>query len=398
MRVVELSKAVSWALRAHPARSLSLVLSLGAGIAAAVFVSTIISGFGREIDRLAFGTYASALVVRENLFVKDRYGPPRLSESEVLAQELTDIEAVAGWSTGRSATVSGSESISFEIFGVWGRYEDELDTPFVSGRYITRDEALTGARVCLLGADLAAKLERLGVDDDLSVNGINCRVVGILGEPNSRPAARYLGAVIAPLGAVERYFSRRDDRVPGSVDRITLFFPANTDMLDAEMRTDLALRRVRGVPLTRPSPFIYGDPSTTLKQQRDQQAMLNRLLIVVAALSVIASLVGFAAISAAAIASRRRELALRLAVGATEVDLQIQILTETIVAGAIASLGGLAVGLGVAYGASRFWSWPFAPNLGVAGVAIGLGIVVGAVTGWLLARRLATLSPSIAAR
>lgn len=388
-----------WGVRSRPLRSGALVLALAAGVAAAVFVGAVVAGFGREIDRLAFGSYARALVVRENIFVDDRYGPPRLSDLVRLENDLDNLDAHVAWKMGRAQTQVRSEAVVFSVYGVRGRFEDEVDSPIVAGRTLTAEETRGADRICLVGAETAERLKRSRlVGSRLRIEGVDCEIVGVLGEPRSRPASRFVDAVLMPLAAAERHFIRDTDLGPGEVDSLTLFMPPGSDMSRVEMQVDRLLRKDRGAPLSRPSPFTYGVPTASFKQLSQQRDMIARLLSAVAALSIFASVLAFAAISAATISSRRREIALRMSMGASRTDIELQIVTEALIVGAVGSAVGLVIGLSLAYGLSQTWSWPFAPSPFLAALAVLLGIGTGLAVGFTLARQAASLSPSIAAR
>lgn len=399
MRRADVLAAAWWGAASRPARTWALVLSMGAGVAAAVFVGTVISGFGREIDRLAFGAYARALVVRENVLVVDRHRPPNLDDLARLDADLPGIVGSAAWKTGRAQTYAPGETIVFTVHGAMGDYEAELDSPLAAGRMLTAEELRGYARVCIIGAETAFQLgPRSLVGSRLRIEGMDCEIVGVLGEPRSRPAARYAEAVIAPFHTAERYFIRDTPLGPGEADSLTVFMPPGADMALTEMRADRLLRRIRGAPLSRPSPFSYGLPSATVKQIEEQRDMLARLLGALAALSILTSLIAFGAISAAAMTSRRREIALRMAMGASSPDVQAQITTECLLVGTVGGALGLVWGLVMAGAASALWSWPFAPNAPVAAMALVLGAGTGLAVGVALARRAAKLPPSLAAR
>ena len=209
MKLRDVLTAAIWGAASRPVRTASLFLSLGAGVAAAVFVGTVISGFGREIDRLAFGAYARALVVRENILVIDRHRPPNLDDLARLESDLAGLDAVAAWKVGRAQSFIGGQSVAFSVYGAWGRYEEELDSALAEGRMLTSDEIRGYERLCLVGAETAEQLHRPRlVGSRLRIDGVDCEVVGVLGEPRSRPAARFTDAVIAPFHTAERYFIR----------------------------------------------------------------------------------------------------------------------------------------------------------------------------------------------
>lgn len=399
MKASDVLASALWAVKSRPFRTGALLLSLAAGVAAAVFVGAVISGFGREIDRLAFGTYARALIVRENVLIQDRYGPPDVGDQARLEAGLDGFESSAAWKSGRAQSYRDGETIEFTVFGVSGDYHHELDTPLAAGRLLTNEETTGFGRACLIGAETAIQLETAGeVGDRLRINGVDCEIVGVLGEPNSRPAARYAEAVIAPFRTTERYFLDGDYLGPGEASWITLIMAPGTDMARTEMRADLLLRKQRGASLSRASPFSYGDASASLDQMTEQRAMLSRLLGTLAALTILTSLIAFAAIGAAAMASRQREIALRLAMGAADSDIHRQVVLEALLVGGAGGAVGLVAGLALGRTAAALWNWPFAPSAAIAATAIGLGLLVGLGVGVMLARRAAALPPSLAAR
>lgn len=400
MTVSDWVKLVFWGVGSRPARTAALVVSLAVGVAAAVFVTGIVGGFAEEIDRIAFGAHRQMLIVRTNALVPDRLGGPRLAEAEILRVRLPGVQDVALWKDGEAAFHAQGRTSTVTLFGVRGAFEAELDTPVVQGRNLTSEETAGFARVCLAGVEFATEFpDQVRVGARIRINGGECEIVGVLGEPASRPAARFAMGVVTPLGAAERFFLSEADRgAPGEVDRIGLLMTPNVDMADAEMRADLLLRRLRGAALSRPSPFLFGDPNASLSQMVEQQRMLARLMAVLASLTVSASLVAFASISAAAMTSRRREIAIRLALGATPRDIQVQVFLEAVVVGALGGVTGLIAGLAIGRAASAIWGWAFVSEWPLAFGAVGLGLVVGSFTGALFAWRSSRLPPALAAR
>lgn len=399
MNVVDLMSSAVWGARSRPARTASVLLSLASGVAAVVFVSAIIAGFGKQIERLSFGAYSRALVVRENLLVQDRHGPPSLADTQALASEIAGVDGTAVWRTGRATTRVRNEMLSLSVFGVDGDYLPELDTPLAAGRWLTSEETAGYSRVCLLGLEAAEKLQGGGqVGKSIRLNGVDCEIVGILGEPRSRPANRYLESAVAPFRAAERHLLDDDRTSPGDAEWITVLMEPGSDLRKTEMAADRLLRKRRGAPLSDPSPFTFGDGSGAARDMDEQRDLVARLLAVVATLTLAASLTAFGGISVAAVASRRREIALRMAMGASDLDVAGQILLEHAGLGLAGGVLGLLVGLGVGRAAAEVWTWPFAPELWIGGAAVCLGLVVGLTVGGFLAYRVAKLPPALAAR
>lgn len=399
-------RSAVWGLASRPLRSLSLLLSLASAVACVVFSASVLGGFSERLERLAFGDYATTLVVRANGLVPSRRGPPSLDDRTRLLQELEDVEGSAAWVETSVPLRGQSETRIVPVFGTLGDYRRELDADLVEGRWLTEAEVTGLFRVCLIGAGLAAYLgqeERSVLGEEISLGGPRCEVVGVLDYANTRPAGRFNPAAITPFLSARRYFDARPEtetRTTGPRDATWLsFFMAKTvDMQDVRFQADRLLRRAAGVPLSRESPYSYDDPGADILEQVRQRESLSRLLWTITGAALIASLIGYAGITLASTASRRREIALRLAMGADARQILAQIATEHALTGAVASLAGLALGMIGAAMASRLWEWPIRLGWQSATLSVVLGWALGLGLGLLVARQLAGVAPSLAAR
>lgn len=404
MRIIlhwhDLLRFCVWGLLSRPARTSALVVCLATGVTAAVFVGVVISGFSQQIDRLAFGAYSRALIVRENGLIIDRYGPPTLDDRRKIEREVVEIQSSAAWISGRVPFHRDGELREFRVYGVAGDFEPELDSPIVAGRSLTVAETASASRVCLLGAEVSLMMGGAvqALNQSVRLNGMDCLVVGVLGEPRSRPAASYAEGIIAPFAAAQRYFITEDAYGPAQAERLT-FFVKEPDRLQAsQFSIDRMLRKEYGVPQSRPSPFVYGDRNVSLDQMLEQRRMLSRLLMTLASLSIATSLIAFGTLSVASMIARRREIAVRMTLGAFDTDIQLQMMLENVCTGVLG--GGLGVVLGVVLGylASQLWTWPFAIDFSLAAVIFTLAASTGLLSGLWAANRVARMSPSLAAK
>ena len=95
-----------WGVTARPWRSVALVTSLAVAVACVTFSASVLGGFSKQMERLAFGDYGRALVVRANPFAPSRHGPPTLNDRTVLLETLEGVQSSAAW-------VEGVASIRF---------------------------------------------------------------------------------------------------------------------------------------------------------------------------------------------------------------------------------------------------------------------------------------------
>lgn len=401
MKMADVFSESIWGLASRPARTFATLIALAISIATVALIAGVLSGFELRIEQLSFGAYGRSLVIRENVFVTDNVGSPRLSDIERLRAAVPGVESVAAWRIVYAADISaGREHGQAEVFGAHGDFRREASAPLAEGRLITLDEAESVRRLCVLGDQAARRFfpEGGALNEIVRINGISCTVIGVLGEPHNRVAERYAGGIITTFGAATRYFSLNTDMSPDEATQITLVLNDGRYLERAQMWADRTLRRRYGVPFSQASPFVYADPSASVRSLQQQRELVARLLFVIAGVGLISGLIGYGSAVAAAAAERRREVALRRTLGASKGDIMLQFLTENAVLGVLGgALGGvLALVIGVA--ASRAWNWPIDFEPAVFGASALIGLVCGLVFGALPARRAASAPPAGAVR
>lgn len=380
------------------------MVSLATAVGCVAFSASILGGFSQQMERLAFGDYARTLVVRLNPLVTSRAGPPSLDDLSLLSRELTGVETSAAWAQSAVAVRVGADTRTVPVFGALGDYRRELDADLVAGRWIDEREAAGLARVCLVGANLAAFLgEEDLIGREVSLGGPRCEVVGILDYARSRPSARFNDAAIAPFLVTRRYFATAgltEAQQPGGrdADWLSLFMAPRSNMREARYQADRLLRRSAGVPLSRESPYSYDDPGALIAEQAAQKSVLEKLLWTITGAALLTSLIGYGGIAFAATAARRREVALRMAMGATPANILAQILLEHLIVAMTASVAGLGLGVATAIAASQIWDWPVVLNWTAGVGSIGLGCLLGGTLGGLAARSAARTPPALAAK
>src|SRR5262249_11639193 len=123
---------------------------------------------------------------------------------------------------------------------------------------------------------------------------------------------------------------------------------------------------------------------------------LSALLIGIAAVSLVVGGIGVMNIMLVSVTERTREIGIRMAIGAREVDIMAQFLLEAL---ALATLGGL-VGTALGYGAilalGATLGWPMRLNPASLLTALGVSTSIGLVFGFFPARRAARMDPVLA--
>jgi putative ABC transport system permease protein len=147
-----------------------------------------------------------------------------------------------------------------------------------------------------------------------------------------------------------------------------------------------------------PDDFMILNP-TELAQAREQTlAVMELLLAAIASISLLIGGIGIMNIMLVSVTERTREIGIRMAVGATEQDVQRQFLSEAVI---ISMFGG---GIGVTFGylgsfaISAMLQWPTLIPISAVGISVLFSALVGIFFGYYPARKAASLDPIEALR
>lgn len=269
--------------------------------------------------------------------------------------------------------------------GVLGDYFETLQIPLVAGRRITADDHRRRSRVVMVNRSLAERLWPAG------------HAVGSRLRFYAFPDSTW--EVIGVAGDVKT--EALDARVPS-----TIYYSAITGQ-DHRLSLTLAtagppeeLTSILQTILARLDPNVPGYSVATMREYVDRSPAVaaRQLTLVViatfAGLALLLALVGLYGTLAFGVAQRRRELGVRLALGAT----RGQVVRAVLVEGARLTVAGLGLGLalalvgGRALGGLLYSVRPDDPAtyLGVAGLLGATGLAAG----WIPARQAARVDPA----
>jgi putative ABC transport system permease protein len=142
--------------------------------------------------------------------------------------------------------------------------------------------------------------------------------------------------------------------------------------------------------------FTVSEQSELLGTFNQIFTVINSILIAIASISLIVGGIGIMNIMYATVTERTKEIGIRRAVGATERDILIQFLSESVILATLGGLLGLALAAGVVLIIRIFF--PASINLLSVIVSLGISSVIGIFFGVFPARRAAKLPPNEAIR
>ena len=131
----------------------------------------------------------------------------------------------------------------------------------------------------------------------------------------------------------------------------------------------------------------------------DQQSQLfTTLLFWIASVSLVVGGIGIMNIMLVSVTERTREIGIRMAIGATESDVQKQFLTEAIVLSLTGGIIGVFAGLATSYIINQTLQWQVSVSPQAIAAAVIFSMAMGIFFGYYPARKAARLDPIEALR
>jgi putative ABC transport system permease protein len=129
-----------------------------------------------------------------------------------------------------------------------------------------------------------------------------------------------------------------------------------------------------------------------------QMRVYGLLLLAIGTVSLIVGGVGVMNVMLMSVMERRREIGVRLAIGARGRDIAIMFITESLLLSALGSTIGIFLGTAAGWIFAKLSSWQFEPAVTALPLGVGMAIAVGLFFGLYPALRAAKLDPIHALR
>jgi putative ABC transport system permease protein len=357
------------------------LLGIAAGCAALVALMNIGHSASQHVRQMFQGLGSELLVV--SLEARDE-GPGLMQLA--LAGLPPGIRAAAPLAVSVATVRFNAVNVEAMIAASTSQLIEVLDLRVARGRLLSRHD--DPARHVLLGASLANQL-RASSGDRLQLGSYVFDVIGVLAPRGFNPVlpVNFDDVVLMPLAGV-----RRLDPVPEVAALMALGQDAATLPLPAEALTQYLQAR-----LPRHDVDVQL-PRQMLQSMAAQSTMMTWMLAGTAAIALLLGGVGVMSVMVMNVLQRRREIGVRLALGARGRDIAWLFLLEALLLSVAGAVLGVLLGLGAAWLFALASGWRFALDAGSLPVSIGISLMLGLVFGLQPALVAARLQPVVALR
>jgi putative ABC transport system permease protein len=318
------------------------------------------------------------------------------SDADALVSEVPEIIMVSPESDTNAQVVNGNENWATRVQGVGPDYFEIRNWPVDSGGPFTKHDVDAAADVCVIGSSTAQRL--FGNDDPV---GKTIRVkslpVTIIGELKTKGQSTFGqdqdDVIMMPYTTVMKKLSGVNwlQTIDASVD-------SKEDETTATSRIESLLRQRHRLRTDEDDDFSIRSPDEIAQTVGQISLILTILLGSVAGISLLVGGIGIMNIMLVSVTERTREIGIRLAVGATESDVQRQFLSEAMVLSSIGGAIGVLLGVVASILVCDIMAWPTVVSPWSVVGAVGFSAAVGIFFGYYPARKASRLDPIEALR
>lgn len=391
--VRRLMEALPMALRsmiAHRTRTALTMLGIIVGIAAVVAVVGLGEGGQRMVLNEINGLGASTI----SIFPGKDWGDENAAKIKSLV--IADAEALGSQPYVDSVTPSvsatgkaqfGNISVDATINGVGDNYFRVVQRKIVQGSFFDpRSQAMGLQQVVIDDNTKQALFKNMAnpVGQVIVVSQVPVVVIGVAAKTTGGMGGDKRLQIYMPYTSL---FTRISGA--GSLNEITLRVSDNVDTQAAEKAIVALLERRHGT-----KDFFIFNSDQMRKTIENTTKILSLLMSSIAAIALVVGGIGVMNIMLVSVTERTKEIGLRMAVGARQIDIMLQFLIEAsavTVTGAIVGVG-LALTIGAVF-APVGSSFPMIVSVNAIMVACITAVIVGLTFGFLPARKAARLNP-----
>lgn len=391
-------------IRRNLTRAFLTVLGVIIGVASVVSLVTLGNGATASIQMQVASLGDNLLMVRPGAAYGARAAPagvPLFSESDALAirEQVGGVAAVAPIRTAVLSTVTPQNARYTTVSGTTSEFFTINRWILSDGRLFSDTDQRTGAAVCVLGdtvrKDLFGNLDPVGAR--IRIGSVSCEVIGVLAPKGSvLGMADQNDLIVVPLATIQRRLAGRAS--VRNVNQINISARNSNDLPSVIADVSLLLRQRRNLQSNQDDNFNIFDTRQIAAQLGSTTMILTMLMGAVAAVSLIVGGIGIMNIMLVSVTERTREIGIRLSIGATAHEVQLQFLIEAVTLSCVGGIIGIVFSFGFCAGLCHLLQVPFLLNPQINVIAFAFSAVVGIAFGFAPARRAAALDPIAALR
>ncbi len=372
-----------------------MMLAPAIGIGSLILVMAMGAGTRKKMMKRVnnIGTYAIMVIAGDSKLPPDMgVTTMTLADAKALEEHLPEASLIApGFMMGGKEMSHEGKYTRAAVFGVTDLWSEAWRWPVTKGKFITQEDVDGVKRVAVIGLTVVKEL--FGNEDPIGktirIGRVNLTVKGVM----RRRGICAMGSdmdnrVFVPLTTARKRLSRAQH-----INMIRIVVDKKVSMKKMAQKIKSLMRKRHHIKSHELDDFGVVTPSSLMKVSKKVSSLLSKLLLAIAIIALFGGALVVMMIMVSSVSSRKAEIGLRRAIGATKGDILRHFLFEAIFA---TLLGGI---VGILLGLAGIWALPLMTKTTMALswlpflLSFALAMFLGLLAGVYPAMKAAEISP-----
>ncbi len=319
-----------------------------------------------------------------------------VADGEAIMKQVPLLKSISPQVDARAPVVYGNRNWSTQYRGVAPEFFQIKRWVVAAGAPFTHADVERADEVCVIGDTVRAQLFEAEdpVGKVIRLGSIPCKVAGVLAPKGQAGFGQDQDdTVLLPYTTAQKKLKGITwvDDLMGSAVSFEAIDPA-IEQITAILRERHHIRPGQD------DDFNVRRPTEWMQARVSASQTFSLLLVAIASVSLLVGGIGIMNVMLVSVTERTREIGVRMAVGATEQNVQLQFLGEAIILSLFGGVIGIAAGMAGSVLLGRVLDWPMAVPPQAIGVAALFAVAVGLFFGYYPARKASQLDPIEALR
>jgi putative ABC transport system permease protein len=314
-----------------------------------------------------------------------------LGDFRAVLDQVPGIKSGSPNVDGHIQVVSGSANWGTQFRGVSPDYFEIRKWNIALGAPFIEDDVEQASTVCVIGETIAANLFGTAnpVGEVIRVQGVPFKVLGVMQAKGfSTTGQDQDDFLVMPITTAQKRITGQD-----WLDDIYFSAARREDIPEAARRIVALVRERHHLRPGEDDDFNIRTPEEIIRAQLAAANVFTLLLGSAASLSLLVGGLGIMNIMMVSVTERTREIGIRMAIGATDRDIQMQFLSEAVVMSLIGGALGVAAGIAGSLVLRGTLHWQMQLSLNIMFIAALFSAGIGIFFGYYPARKAAQLDP-----
>ncbi len=403
MDILSIIRIAFRALARNKMRSALTMLGIIIGVAAVIAMVGVGQGARKQVaDQIAaMGSnmlfVGSGTVTRGGMHMG--WGATKtlvVDDVAAIMRECPSVKQAAPGSGSSAQVVFGNDNWFTQLTGTDPSYFEVRTWDVTNGDRFTQSDVERAANVAVIGETVRKNI--FGAVDPVGqiirIKNLPFRVVGVL-EPKGQGA---MGndqddLVVIPITTLQK-------KITGEtwLRFIMVSAVSKEATFAAQKQIEVLLRDRHKIREGTDDDFVVRNLADLAEAADETQKTLTLLLASTAGVALVVGGIGIMNIMLVSVTERTREIGIRMAIGATDTDVQSQFLTEAVALSCMGGIVGILAGVGVSILITNMAGWAVLISPISIVAAVVFSMAVGIFFGYYPARKAARLDPIDALR